>query len=178
MLWSELAHAVRAAAAILDEERVVVIGSQSILAWFDGPPEETTLSREVDIAALDDPDDRKSHILAGAIGEGSPFDATFGFHVDGVSLSTPVAPAGWLERCKEVSTPAMNGATGLFMEPHDLCVAKLLAGREKDIAFVAALLRAGLVDANTVTERLDATDVSGAARLRARSTLSGLSRPS
>jgi hypothetical protein len=38
MQWPEFAHAVRAAGAILGEDRVVVIGSQSILAWFDDPP--------------------------------------------------------------------------------------------------------------------------------------------
>ena len=173
MQWPEFAHAVRAAGAILGEDRVVVIGSQSILAWFDDPPPETTLSREVDIAALDDPDDRKSHVLAGAIGEGSPFDATFGFHVDGVSLDTPIAPSGWLGRCRAVSTPAMNGVTALCMEPHDLCVAKLLAGREKDIAFVRALLAAGLVDRSTILARLDDAEVADLVRDRARATLQG-----
>lgn len=173
MQWPEFAHAVRAAGAILGEDRVVVIGSQSILAWFDDPPPETTLSREVDIAALDDPDDRKSHVLAGAIGEGSPFDATFGFHVDGVSLDTPIAPRGWLGRCRAVSTPAMNGVTAMCMEPHDLCVAKLLAGREKDIAFVHALLAAGLVDRSTILARLDDAEVADLVRDRALSTLQG-----
>ena len=173
MQWPEFAHAVRAAGAILGEDRVVVIGSQSILAWFDDPPPETTLSREVDIAALDDPDDRKSHVLAGAIGEGSPFDAAFGFHVDGVSLGTPIAPSGWLGRCRAVSTPAMNGVTALCMEPHDLCVAKLMAGREKDISFVRALLAAGLVDRSTILTRLNDTAVADPIRDRARATLHG-----
>lgn len=171
MRWPEFAHAVRAAGAILDEDRVVVIGSQSILAWFENPPPETTVSREVDIAALDDPDDRKSHVLAGAIGEGSPFDAAFGFHVDGVSLSTPLAPSGWLGRCRAVSTPAMNGVTALCMEPHDLCVAKLLAGRDKDLAFVRSLVDAGLVDRATILDRLEDADVPAAARDRARGQL-------
>lgn len=168
MKWPEFAHAVRAAGAILGEDTVVVIGSQSILAWFVDPPTEATLSPEIDIAALDDPDDRKSHVLAGAIGEGSPFDATFGFHVDGVSLDTPMAPVGWLGRCKAVSTADMNGITALCMEPHDLCVAKLLAGRTKDVSFVRSLLAAGLVDSATIRERLDETQVSEVARERAR----------
>lgn len=157
MQWPEFAHAVRAAGAILGEDRVVVIGSQSVLAWFDDLPPQATMSREIDIAALDDPDESKSHILAGAIGEGSPFDAAFGFHVDGVSLGTPLAPRGWLDRCRAVSTPAMNGVTALCMEPHDLCAAKLLAGRQKDTTFVQALLAAGLVDRGTIEDRLDQT---------------------
>ncbi len=173
MRWPEFAHAVRAAGALLGEDHVVVIGSQSILGWFDDPPPETTLSPDVDIAALDDPDDRKSHVLAGAIGEGSPFDATFGFHVDAVSLTTAIAPTGWLARCRAVSTPAMNGVTALCMEPHDLCAAKLVAGRDKDVTFVRALLAAGLVDRDTISERLAHTDVSTVARDRALAVLNG-----
>lgn len=41
------------------------------------------------------------------------------------------------------------------MHPEDLCVAKVLAGREKDIDFVSAVLGAGLVDPAVVADRLD-----------------------
>lgn len=44
--------------------------------------------------------------------------------------------------------------TGLCLDPADLCVAKLCAGREKDRAFVDAVFRAHLVDRSTVRERL------------------------
>ncbi len=57
------------------------------------------------------------------------------------------------------------------MEPHDLCVAKLLAGRDKGIAFVSTLLGAGLVDRQTILDRLDATETSDLARDRARAHL-------
>ncbi len=87
-----------------------------------------------------------------------------------MSLDTPIAPSGWLGRCKAVSTPDMNGVTALRMEPYDLCVAKLLAGREKDVAFVHALLRAGLVDRRTILARLDDTEVADPVRDRARAT--------
>lgn len=156
MKWAEFAHAVRAAAAILGEREVVVIGSQAILASFDEAklPAETLASMEIDVAALNDPDESKSHILAGAIGEGSPFHDTFGFFVDGVSMSTPMAPHGWRDRLVRVESPSMNGAVALCLDPHDLCVAKLYAGREKDRHFVAALLRAGLVDPEIIRTRV------------------------
>ena len=67
----------------------------------------------------------------------------------------------------------MNGVTALCMEPHDLCVAKLLAGREKDVAFVRALLAAGLVDRSTILARLDDAEVADVVRDRARETLQG-----
>ena len=164
MQWPEFAHAVRAAGAILGEDQVVVIGSQSILAWFDDPPPETTLSREIDIAALDDPDDRKSHVLAGAIGEGSPFDATFGFHVDGVSLDTPIAPSGWLGRCRDGIYP---GHERRHRPVHGAArpVRRQAAGRPRE----GPCLRprapgAGLVDRSTILARLDDTEVADPVR--------------
>lgn len=42
---------------------------------------------------------------------------------------------------------------GLCLEPHDLVVSKLVAGREKDLEFTWALLEAGLVDANVLADR-------------------------
>lgn len=65
----------------------------------------------------------------------------------------------------------MNGVVALCMEPHDLCVAKLLAARDKDRAFVRALVTAGLVDRATILRRLAETDVAETARERARGAL-------
>lgn len=174
MKWEEFAHAVRAAASVLGEDEVVVLGSQAILAYFTELPEEAVQSRAVDIAALDDPDEAKSHVLAGAIGEDSPFDRMFGYHVDGVSLSTPIAPSDWLERCERVSTPAMNGVTAICMEPHDLCAAKLLTGRDNDRRFVTALLRARLVDPQRIDSLLGQVATDSALVAAARASLAAI----
>jgi len=50
----ELGRAIKAACANLDEPRVIVLGSQSILGSFDTDelPPATFLSREVDILPL------------------------------------------------------------------------------------------------------------------------------
>jgi hypothetical protein len=42
----------------------------------------------------------------------------------------------------------------MCLEPHDLASAKLAAGREKDYEFVTALLDAGLIDIDVLTERV------------------------
>jgi hypothetical protein len=44
--------------------------------------------------------------------------------------------------------------TGWCLDKEDLCVAKLIAFREKDLNFVGSLLEDGLVDAEEVTRRL------------------------
>ena len=43
---------------------------------------------------------------------------------------------------------------GLCLYPEDLCVAKVLAGRAKDIRFLTAVFQAGLVDPDAVTRKL------------------------
>jgi hypothetical protein len=48
----------------------------------------------------------------------------------------------------------------LCLEPHDLAISKLVAGRPQDAAFVGGLLRHRLVDRRTLVERLDATDLA------------------
>ena len=42
----------------------------------------------------------------------------------------------------------------MCLDKEDLCVAKLVAFREKDRNFVAALLKTNLVDADLIAERL------------------------
>jgi hypothetical protein len=62
-----------------------------------------------------------------------------------------------------VATPA---GTGLCLEPHDLVVAKYVAGREKDRDYVRAALRHRLVARDTLLERLAGTPIDEAQRAR------------
>jgi len=50
---------------------------------------------EADVAAFDDPDDRKADLIDGSIGEASMFHRSFGYYAQGVSQSTAVLPVGW-----------------------------------------------------------------------------------
>ncbi|MDQ1501570.1 MAG: hypothetical protein QOI86_4910, partial [Actinomycetota bacterium] len=83
-----------------------------------------------------------------------------GFSIDGVDLETSVLPERWRDRLVKVqnaNTAAPTGEpqfTGWCLDKEDLCVAKLSAFREKDQNFVAALVRAGLVDAAVIGSRL------------------------
>jgi hypothetical protein len=158
MRRSELEHAIRAATEVIAAGEVIVIGSQAILASYteDELPEQATQSIEVDIAPLDDDDAQSlATALDGALGEWSPFHATHGFYVQGVGRDTAILPAGWEQRLIAVNGPNTGGRTGLCLDPHDLCLAKLAAYREKDLVFVGSLIEAGLVDPAVVAERLD-----------------------
>lgn len=161
----QLYHAIRTACDIAGVDRVIVVGSQSILGSFDIDelPAVTHLSAEVDV--MPDVDDvdllvELSDRIEGVGGELSPFAELHGFALDGVDPTTSVLPLGWRDRLvvvsNEFTTNPVTGkqCTGLCLDPADLCVAKLCAGREKDRAFVAALFGAGLVDRDVVRQRL------------------------
>lgn len=158
MLRRELEHAIRASTEIVRGKAVIIIGSQSILGSFteDELPAEATMSDEIDISPLGD-DDAESLAteLDAAIGELSDFHKKYAFYIQGVGMKTATLPAGWMERLVTVTNANTQWRTGLCLEPHDLCAAKLVAGRPKDYLFVGALLRSGLVDAQTIIARLE-----------------------
>jgi hypothetical protein len=164
----ELSHIIRAAARILDDATVVVIGSQSILASYPEVtlPDELTVSIEADLLPLGGDDDADK--IDGAIGEGSHFHETFGVYGQGVGVRTAVLPDGWKDRLVPLVDPS-TGAVGWCLDPHDLCASKLIAGREKDLDFVEAAVVHRLIDARLVDERLVGVDDlrTGAARARA-----------
>lgn len=167
MKRSDLEHIIRAAGDVLSEPEVIIVGSQSILASFpdDELPAEAARSIEADVLPVDDPTGAKADTIEGALGEFSPFDEQFGIHADGVSETTSILPEGWRERLIPYRNRNTNGFTGLCLERHDLCVAKLAANREKDREFVAALLRSGLVDADLVLHRMRSAAIREERRL-------------
>ena len=138
---TELAHILRAAADIAGDGRILVIGSQSILATYpaDELPETVTLSVEADIAFFDDAYNAKSDMVDGAIGEDSLFHQRFGYYGQGVSVSTATLPEGWEDRLVAFVPVDSEPAEGVCLDPVDLVVAKLVAGREKDLSFAADL---------------------------------------
>ena len=151
----QLEHIIRAAAGITGAAEFVIVGSQSVLGQFPQAPDELLVSIEADVFSLRNPAD--NDLIDGSIGEGSPFHQTFGYYAHGVSQETAILPAGWRERLVPVRNQNTGGGTGLCLEIHDLAVSKLVAGREKDIDFLAGLLRHRLVQVSVVQERLTNT---------------------
>jgi hypothetical protein len=164
MRREQLEHLIRAAGDLLGETEIIVIGSQAILASFPGAilPAPLTRSSEADLLPIDDPTGEKADRIDACFGEFSHFQESFGIHGDGVSRTTARLPEGWEERLIPYENENTNGVTGWCLEKHDLCVAKLFAGREKDHDFVRTALREGLVDAGTVLERMERTDLADA----------------
>lgn len=141
---------------IAEQPDVVVLGSQSILASFEESqlPPQAVYSIEADITFLDDGDDDKSDRVDGAIGELSPFHELHGIYAQGVSITTAVLPRSWRERVVTLQNANTAPGRGLCLEPHDLVISKLIAGRDKDYEFANALLAAGLIDKATLLQRV------------------------
>ena len=175
----QLAHVLRAAARIADDGDILVLGSQSILGTADAAdlPEAATMSVEADLAFLSDPDEHKADVVDGAIGEESSFHHEFGYYAQGVTLATAVLPTGWRERLVAFDRLDAEPSSARCLEPHDLVVAKLWANREKDREFAAALLRAGLINAAVLLERVDLVDQPEAVREWVRRTIRRCATP-
>lgn len=139
------------------------------------------MSRECDILPIAETNEetaRLADLIEGVAGEWSLFEEQHGFGIDGVDLTTVILPDGWRSRLVKVqnaNTAATSGRpqfTGWCLDPHDLCAAKLCAGREKDTNFVKALLAARLIHRDVLRERLLLMqEVHAAAAVRARNWL-------
>ncbi len=160
MRRADLEHLIRAAADIADDDEIVVIGSQSVLGQFPDVPAELCVSVEADLYPKHKPE--RADLIDGSIGEGSPFHDTYGYYAQGVGETTATLPRGWRERLVPIRNANTRGATGWCLEVHDLAIAKAVAGREKDLVFLEAAARHGLVQRTTLEARLAKTDLEPA----------------
>jgi hypothetical protein len=164
---TEFEHAVRAAAAVLGIDELLVIGSQALHGSVEGDlPEEALRSVEVDVAAFEDPEGRRADLVDGAIGEASMFHATFGYYAQGVEAVTAVLPGGWEDRLVRFQTAGTRGVIAWCLEPHDLWISKMIAGRPKDLEFGRALLENGIVEPAELMKRLEEVHVDEPIRKR------------
>lgn len=172
MKKSQLDHILRAAKEITGESKFIVIGSQS-LHGKGVDVDSMRMSNEADIyiqgreAATE---------LLNAIGEGSQFHETFGYYADPVDSSTAKLPKNWKNRLVNLPPGDTNGAKGLCLDPHDLAISKLVAGREKDFILLKQLARRGVLDMATLAERLTETDIDERMRAILQRRINGLFR--
>lgn len=155
MTREQLEHAIRAACDVSGDSEVWIFGSQAILGAHPDAPESLRASVEVDLQPKNRP--QMVDVIDGALGEMSQFHQTFGFYVHGVSIETATLPYDWQSRVVCVSHPTnTRGNNGLCLEPHDLAASKLAAYRDKDREFVRNTLAEGLINGDTLLQRVDA----------------------
>lgn len=173
MKRTQLEHVILEVGRRNDLEYFYVIGSAAILAVLPDPPEGAlTATRDVDIIPPHENEELADR-LCWVLGEGSEFDIEHGYYVQGVSWNTPVhAPQDW--HLRAIPVRVGNRHTGLCMEPHDLVLSKLGAGREKDLDFARAVARLRLVEREKLHERLDSVSATTDFRALLKQRIDGL----
>ncbi|HWM94085.1 MAG TPA: DUF6036 family nucleotidyltransferase [Thermoanaerobaculia bacterium] len=169
MTREQLEHLIRAAAVIVDDPEIVVIGSQAILGQFPEAPASMLISAEADLFPRNHPE--RADVIEGSIGELSPFHETFGYYAQGVGEETARLPEGWKERLVVIQNENTRGAKGLCLEVHDLLVSKIIAGREKDLTFLRDAAEHGLADSEILLSRLATVEVEPQVREKARAAI-------
>ncbi|HSV46829.1 MAG TPA: DUF6036 family nucleotidyltransferase [Ramlibacter sp.] len=132
----------------------VIIGSLSVLGMSEvcAIPADMTMSIDADSYTLADP--ARIFDLQDSLGEGSAFHQAHGYYLDPVSPGLPTLPEGWQPRLVKVTR---GQVTAHFLEPNDAAVSKLARGEPRDVRWIKAGLKAGLVSMPTVRLRMRGT---------------------
>ena len=157
MRRNEFEHMIAAAAEVCGEAELVVVGSQAILGPFPDAPDSMLRSMEADLYPRVHPE--KADDIDGSLGDGSWFHRSYGYYAHGVGPETAKAPAGWEERLIAVEIPArissQQRVVAFCLEPHDLVLAKCVAGRERDWDFAREALVHMLVEEKVLLSRVE-----------------------
>lgn len=152
MKRSELEHLIRAASAITNQYKIIIIGSQSILGAIPSPPGILCQSNEADFYPLDCPE--LAELIDGSIGEHSKFHDLYGYYAQGVGPETAILPDGWQNRLIRIQNQNTDLKVGYCLDPLDLAASKLAAGREKDYEFVSEMLFHEIVSESNLLDRI------------------------
>ena len=151
MTRDQFDHLLCAAARITGARELVVIGSCALFAQGDEVASALLDTDQLDLFVRSEPE--LGATIDAALGEETVYHDQQGVYARAVGPLTPVAPAGWLDRLVEL--PVSRDVTAACMEPHDLVLAKLVAGRGKDREFCLSALERGLVSPDTLMMRVD-----------------------
>lgn len=161
----QLDHVLRAAGRISGETQFLIIGSQALHGTVPDLPDDILRSAEVDLVAKANTD-RAAWL--NVIGQDSPFHEEFGYYADPVDEATATLPKGWKGRLVNLPPGDTGGVRGLCLAPHDLAIAKYVAGREKDRVFTRELARRKITGRDRLHELLERTAVTEEVRQRVR----------
>jgi hypothetical protein len=163
MKKQQVDHVLRAAGRITGEKQFIIIGSQSLHGKHPDMADDIVRSAEVDLIAKHDASRTE---WLNAIGQDSKFHEEFGYYADPVDESTATLPKGWKGRLVNLPAGDTDGVAGLCLDPHDLAIAKYVAGRKKDAVFTRELASRGIVSNDRLLALLEQTPVSDEMRRR------------
>lgn len=174
MRRSQLQHVILEIGRRFNLDGCHIVGSSAILAAIPDPPEGAlTATRDVDVIPPGD-DERMADRISFVLGEASDFDAEYGYYAEGVTSRTPTfAPRDWQARAIPVR---VEGYTGWCMDPCDLVLSKLGAGREKDLEFAKSAVALKLVGREALLARLPEVECSDEDRRRIAANIDAITR--
>lgn len=149
----QLMHLLQVAKALAPDRRIVVFGSMSVVVRYPTLAEETDLYRNtLDADFIPEPwSEELGQFMNDTMGKESPFRDYNGYYAD---IVRPAAfdqfPPGFQDRL----VPIEGFENTFALEIHDMAVAKLWAGRPKDVRLLSALIHLGKLDVETLRKRL------------------------
>lgn len=145
MRLRSLIHLLEATRALAHPDRVVVIGSSSLLPKYPelgelGQPLEVSYDADLLFVPIDEV---TAAILGEAVGQQSLFAKCHGYYADILRPAIAKAlPAGWESRLHPVA-----GYDNVFaLDVYDLALVKLTVGRAKDFELLRALLKLEILE--------------------------------
>lgn len=79
-------------------------------------------------------------------------DEQFKYYAHGVGPETATLPEGWRDRLVPIQNEHTGSVKALCLHPVDIAASKLVAGRDKDIAYVKVMLNCGILLAAELTD--------------------------
>lgn len=149
MRLRSLIHLLEAVKALARPDRIIVLGSSSLLAvdpelGESGQPLESSYDADL---LLTPSDDEMAGVLAESVGQESLYAQRNGCFADILRRDiTETLPLDW-----ETRVVPMAGVDKVFaLDSYDLALVKLTLGREKDLELLQTLLKRGIIQ----TDRL------------------------
>ena len=155
-----LEKAIRSVALHTRCDEIVVIGSQALLVGRNDVPRDLRFSREIDLYPIQDNGNadkstEMSEEINALFGEGSEFDQSFGFFIDGTDEATAKLSPSWRDRAVRRNYEIESRVvTAIAPEPNDLVASKLVRGEPKDVKFATGCFRSGFIKFDMVKHRL------------------------
>ena len=166
----------RRAGEVARERDFFLIGSQALRGVSASIPRDFPKTFEADLYPRHNP--QAWSALRERLGRPSAFYTRHGVYLDCTDPGLATLPDGWTERLIPYRTPRTGGVTAWCLDPHDLFVAKLVAARDKDMAYLRAMIRHKFAKPGIVAKRIEDLLVSPSARAALRAALSELVRTS
>jgi hypothetical protein len=135
------------------ETDYVVLGSLAVLGHAGEVPARMAASIDVDAYTRSDPD--RVFDLAPALGQGSPFEAEFGYYLDPISPRLATLPEGWPDRLTRIELAP--DVVAWFLEPNDTAVSKYARMEPRDREWLRPGLRAGVLSLDILEARFSRT---------------------